>query len=512
MMNEPTAFEKQIKQTYRLPEMNPVFVDRLEARFKDYQPNLEVKTQRTFHLARGWAFAMSVLFVLATLTLVIGPAKVWAQIQSALGFVPGVGLVDISSPFRQLAAPVSATKDGITLTIQSAFLSADQTVITYNMSELPADIKRAKFTDPECMQSAYLILPDGSQIESPISSGGTLPDGSFLRQVQFLSPVPVQFNQATLVFPCLEGTAREKGLQNWQFLLKFKPAPEELISYPVTLVPSLDPSTPATDGSENKPSAGSQASTPTLPVGIVDGDRQEDMSLLSVVEKPDSYWVTWCFPMKYDMNVQINGQLYEIPFNAVLYDANGKELPEPSREAQLEIWKYEDGLREQLSSTDRLNCSSNLHTFEISKSGVAFPVYARQNVYERSFPEKQAFADIEFDGSQVLASDQPIKVDKAIQIGSVKFKLVSIGKNQYGGYTFNFDGQDGQVITAEIGLVGYDSNFHGTVSFNSNDPYHFTLSEMYPQIPTGSLTVRVSRPAVLGDLISFIGSWSPDPE
>jgi hypothetical protein len=167
-------------------------------------------------------------------------------------------------------------------------------------------------------------------------------------------------------------------------------------------------------------------------------------------------------------------------------------------------------LRQHLSGKDCLNWSSNLQTFEISKTGVALPVYAKLNVFERSFPEKEAYADIEFDDSQVLASDQPLEVNKDIQIGSVKFKLVSIGKSQYGGYTFNFDGQESKVISAEVGLVGYDSNFHGSGSFNPSDPYHFVLSEVYPQIPTGNLTVRVSHPVVLGDKISFIGSWSPD--
>jgi len=35
-------------------------------------------------------------------------------------------------------------------------------------------------------------------------------------------------------------------------------------------------------------------------------------------------------------------------------------------------------------------------------------------------------------------------------------------------------------------------------------------AEMYSQIPAGKQTVRISQPAVLGDLISFIGSWSPE--
>jgi hypothetical protein len=509
-MNEFTAFEKKIKQTYRLPEIEPIFISSLEAKLKGNQPNPDVKIKRTYHFARGWAYALGILFVLCTLMLAIGPSRVWAQIQTVLGFIPGFGLVDTSSPLRQLAEPVSRTKDGITIAIKSAFLSADQTTITYNMSELPASIKRVKFGDPECMKPASLIFPDGSQIESSGSGGRAMPDGSFLREVQFLQQIPQQFNQVILVFPCLEGTARGKGPQDWQISLKFKPAPNDIVIYPATLMPpqaKIDTPAPVVTKPENESAFGSQVSTPTMPAVIVDGDHQDTMTVLSVIEKQDSYWVTWGFTGKYDKDVHRNGQLYEMTFNPVLYDANGKEFPEPSQETRQEIWKYEEGLLRQLPNNDTFPI-----TFQIPKTRVAFPIYVKQNVFERSFPEKETYADIEFDGSQVLTADQPLVVDKNVQIGSVHFKLVSIGKSQYGGYTFNFDGQDSKVITAEARLVGHESNFHGSVSFNPNDPYHFAISEMYPQIPTGIQTVRVSYPVVLGDKISFIGTWMPDPK
>jgi len=115
--------------------------------------------------------------------------------------VPNVGLVDTSSPFRQLAEPVSDTREGVTLDIQSAFLSADQTIITYTMSDLPVEIKHAKFGDPECFTPAYLTLPDGSRVEASGSSSGLTPDGSYANSIRFSDPVPANFNQATLVFP-----------------------------------------------------------------------------------------------------------------------------------------------------------------------------------------------------------------------------------------------------------------------------------------------------------------------
>ncbi|NLI41164.1 MAG: hypothetical protein GX421_08310, partial [Caldisericales bacterium] len=363
-------------------------------------------------------------------------------------------------------------------------------------------------------------LPDGSRIEAAGSSSGNMPDGSYANSIRFSDPVPANFNQATLVFPCLEGTVRGKGPEDWQFALAFKSAPENLAVYPATLMPSypatLMPSqtqvenlVPATVTPATQPQV--ESGTPAMPAMIVDGDRQEEMAVLTVVEKPDSYWVTWAFPSKDDDSIQRNGYLYEQPFNPVLYDANGTQLPEPNHETQLQLWQYEESLFNQLSGQDQLKYYPHtMYTIVVPKSGVAFPIYAKQNVYERSFPEKEAYAEIEFDGTKVQTSDEPVEINQEIQLGSVKFELEAIEKNQFGGYSFLFDGTEGNVVQCQAGLVGYTTNMGGGSSFNPDDPYHFYQAEMYSQIPTGMLTVRVSQPAVLGDLISFIGSWSPE--
>ena len=143
---------------------------------------------------------------MGVMVLAIGPSKVLAQIQAVFGFVPNVGLVDTSSPFRQLAEPVSETRDGVTLDIKSGFLSADGTIITYAMSDLPVEIKSTRFGDPECFTPAYLILSDGSKIEAAGSSGGPTPDGSYAR----FGDRSQRKHQPATGLPCLEGTARGK--------------------------------------------------------------------------------------------------------------------------------------------------------------------------------------------------------------------------------------------------------------------------------------------------------------
>lgn len=508
-MNDLSPFEKDIQLTYRLPDINPAFLNRLEARLQAYRPASEAKAKPAFRVARGWAYVLTLLFFTSAAILAIGPAKVLAQIQALFGFVPDVGLVNTSSPFRQLAEPVSDTRDGITLTVQSAFLSADQTIITYEMSDLPAEMKRARFGDPECLTPAYLQFPDDARLEASESSGGLAPDGSFVHQIRFNGPVPADYAQAALVFPCLEGTAKDRGPENWSIELAFQPVPEDLVVYPATLLPpAVEIESPGAATAE--PAAQSGADATDMPALIVDGDRQEEMVVLAVVEQPEAYWVTWAYSDKHDDDINDNGYLYVAPFNPALYDADGSELPAPDHETQLELWRYEDSLRSQLSDQDGLKYAATLHTFVVPKSGVVFPVYAKQNVYERSFPEKEAQADIEFDGSKVQASDEPVEINQEIQLGSVKFKLAAIEKNQFGGYSFLFNGTEGKVVQCLAGLVGYTTNMGGGSSFNPDDPFHFYQAEMYSQIPAGKLTVRVSQPAVLGDLISFIGSWTPE--
>jgi hypothetical protein len=511
-MNELTPFEKDIKQSYHLPEATPAFFNNLEVKLQAHQPNRVPKAKPAFRFSRGWAYALATFLLLGVMVLAIGPSKVLAQIQAAFGFVPDVGLVDTSSPFRQLSEPVSDTKDGITITIQSAFLSADQTIITYAMSELPAEIKRAGFGDPACLSPAYLSLPDNSKIEATRSNSGLTPDGSYVSNIRFNNPFPANLNKATLVFPCLEGTAQGKGPEDWQFALAFKPVLENLVVYPATLMPpqsEIGNVVPA--GAEPPAQPETETSTSVMPAMIVDGDRQDEMIVLAVAEQPEAYWVTWAYPYRFDEEIQLNGQLYVGPFNPVLYDANGKLLPAPNHETQLKLWDYEESLRSQLSDQEMSDYFISMYTFVIPKSGIAFPVYAKQNVYERSFPEKDAYVDIEFDGTKVQTSDQPVEIDQEIQLGSVKFNLEGIEKNQFGGYSFLFDGTEGKVVQCQVGLVGQTSNMGGGSSFNSDDPsFHFHQAVMYSQIPAGKQTVRISQPAVLGDLISFIGSWSPE--
>lgn len=77
-MNQLTPFEKEIKQSYHLPDTNPAFFDRLEVKLQASQPNPGGKAKTTFRFSRGWAYALAGSLVLLFTLLLSPPVRVYA--------------------------------------------------------------------------------------------------------------------------------------------------------------------------------------------------------------------------------------------------------------------------------------------------------------------------------------------------------------------------------------------------------------------------------------------------
>lgn len=223
-MKEINNFEKDIRRTYNLPDITPNDVERIK---KGILSNKLLKGIDNKPLSVGnkiWSYALVALLVLAGLFVAIGPGNVLAQIEKIFGDIPEVAVVDTNETFFQLDKSVSDTKDGITLTIETAFLSADQTIITFSISDLPLEIRPIKFSEPVCNTPAYLTLPDGSEIQSSHLWTSLQSNGTYEHLLMFNNPWDTEIKQATLVFPCLEGAVLGKGPMDWQFVLDFIPA------------------------------------------------------------------------------------------------------------------------------------------------------------------------------------------------------------------------------------------------------------------------------------------------
>jgi len=524
-MNNFNEFEKEIQETYQLPQPSPTFIRRVEMEIKTHRQLDEKQSGFFFHKSRGWAYATITIFLLlTTLLFAIGPSKVLAQIQAALGFVDNLGVVESDASFYSLVEPISDTKEGITIEIESAVFSKDKTVIQFRIDEIPDEMRTESFGQPECRTPAYLIFPDGNKVLSSSHSSMRESKGTFIDTLHFYDLGLKDFRDAILVFPCLDGTAVNKGPQNWEFALALEPAPYDVVVYPLDLAEPSDveqteifpTEIPTQANLETEPNPMPEMNIdgdrqePWSPEMIIDGDRQAEMTLLSVVDKPDSYWVTWAWPVIFDPDlddVSISGENIILPGSVeLLYDANGEKIPP----ANIMWADFQQDLLRQLPEEDQIKYPV-MRTVAVPKSGVEFPVYIKVNTIERSIPEKEDYVDIEFDGSLIQSEDQPVVFDVDLEIGDIKFKLRSIYIDLWGSYAFKFDGSEGKVIECEVEILGYDSTYHGYFGpAISGERTFFDQSLHFTTLPSGPLTVRISHPAIIGDTVTWIGSWSPE--
>jgi hypothetical protein len=187
-------------------------------------------------------FAVGVM----ALTLAVVFTSVPSAVQAArqlFGFIPGVGLVDRAEPIRMLAAPVSDTRLGVTVTIEQVILSSERTVLRYSISGLGAANFTPATPDPNlktiCGGLPYLELPNGRKIEQTgYNAFDGQPGSPQFRQSVSLGAVPAEVDHATLVLPCIDGIQPGQAPENWEIPVTFVPAPENLTMAPVFSVSS----------------------------------------------------------------------------------------------------------------------------------------------------------------------------------------------------------------------------------------------------------------------------------
>jgi len=179
--------------------------------------------------------ALLFLVLLLALTLLTGVAY---AIGKSLGYIPGIGLVDQSAPIRVLAEPVSVTRDGITLTVEQAILTADKTVVVYKVEGIPSEARPKGESGFACHPTTpTLLLPDGTKLNMNGSNGSGW--GTGYRTGMNYLPIPADVDTVTFLLPCLEDVAPAAAPQDWELTLRFVPAPPDL-----TIVPIIEIATP----------------------------------------------------------------------------------------------------------------------------------------------------------------------------------------------------------------------------------------------------------------------------
>ncbi len=179
MMNDPilseypAVFSKPLSDLCDVPAPLPSFVSRLERHLLERQAELALSEpvgvgqplSRGF-MQRHWRSAVIALFVALLLALlVLGPQRVLAQVERWLGYVPGIGFVNLAET-QALPNPVETTRDGITLRVDQVIAGRQRTQVlisTLGFSEGDLPWPNNALQHPEF--TAFLLLPDGSRTE-----------------------------------------------------------------------------------------------------------------------------------------------------------------------------------------------------------------------------------------------------------------------------------------------------------------------------------------------------------
>lgn len=151
--------------------------------------------------------------VLVMLAVVIFTVPAVAQaIQRWIGYVPGFGMVQ-DDRLRTLAEPVSLTKDGVTLAVNSVTASSDKTLVKYSLMGVTDSMITGREICPGNQTDPVIKLPDGSvmKLQGLATSYGAA-------QYQFeamYSAIPAEVMKAIFSLHCLWQT--NSAARTWSF-------------------------------------------------------------------------------------------------------------------------------------------------------------------------------------------------------------------------------------------------------------------------------------------------------
>lgn len=218
-----------------VPQAEPAFERQLEARLvgrlRSEAPERAALRER-FALRnwlaprwrRGLAVAATLLLAVAVALMAIGPQRVWAQVQQWLGYVSGIGFVDLEET-RVLTAPAVVTRDGVTLTVEQVLAEDDKTTVVISSRGLPPEDQ---------------VWPDGAEMEQASEPLLHLPDGRTLTPKTFtlrwgggtvtFPALPADVYRVTMRLPRLPLVPAGVAAEDWMIPLALRPATGDLVA------------------------------------------------------------------------------------------------------------------------------------------------------------------------------------------------------------------------------------------------------------------------------------------
>jgi len=165
--------------------------------------------------------AVVLLIALAASLFSVGPQRVLAQVQRFLGYVPGIGFVDVAES-RVLASPVQVTREVTTVRVEQAIAGPERTIVvlsTPGLTEQDLPWPNPAVDHPDF--AAFLRLPDGSELEA-----SRWEIGVGTGKVEFPA-LPAGIFQVSLVVPRLPLVPAGVLPEDWEIPLTLRPASGE---------------------------------------------------------------------------------------------------------------------------------------------------------------------------------------------------------------------------------------------------------------------------------------------
>ena len=250
--------------------------------------------------------ARPVLVVMLVLLAVLLMTGVVYAIGRMTGYIPGVGLIDLSAPVRVLAGPAAVTRDGITLTVEQVVVNSEKTVVLYKVEGLTEANLDADPQTQKCSKEAVLRLPAEELQPIQETATGDYRGLNYEERISY-SAIPSSINEFNFVLPCIFYTAPGKAPENWDISLRLIPAPPDMTALPVIEIASPNQTISITK-QDNHPSLNSDAIS---------------FSLDRAVQMDDGYLV---YATIHWEQAGVNDLLPLGPTNIRLLDANGQEM------------------------------------------------------------------------------------------------------------------------------------------------------------------------------------------
>lgn len=161
--------------------------------------------------------------VLVTLLILFILSGVAYALGKALGYIPGVGLVENSSGIRMLAKPASVTRDGITLTVTQAMVYGDHVELTYTVNGIAEsydsgnDMCGSNHPNNDFWSDgdADLRLPDGTVVRRDYA-GKYQSQNTFAMKPVYAVSVPSDVTEMTMLLKCIPFTKVGTAPENWE--------------------------------------------------------------------------------------------------------------------------------------------------------------------------------------------------------------------------------------------------------------------------------------------------------